>query len=243
MFFELLLLSHGLFVLAAWALARQPGADALLRAAPWLRPLLRSVARDVGWPLYAHSCAVGCSAVLFALKIVLQGRQGRQGGGGGVGGATMLWGVRVPARHAAWFELALASLVNPGLAPFAAHLSGIGAGLLHVRVLAPAWRAFWAGGGGVGGGGGVFGARGGGGIGGAFGARATRRPRADEGGERAAAATAAATEAAAAAAEARRRDAEARGRPAARQQQQQQQQQAPLSAEELRERRIRRLGG
>jgi len=235
---ELLLLSHGLCVASAFALARQPGAGALLRAAPWLRPLLRSLARDIGWPLYAHSCAVGCSAVLFALKIVVPS-QGQQGGWAGLG-------ARVPARHAAWLELGLASLVNPGLAPFAAHLSGICAGLLHVRVLAPAWRAFLEGGGGGGGGVGGRGGGGGGGggiggVGGRFGATAMRQPRERDSGQRAAAA---ATEAAAAAAEARRRAAELRGRPAARQQEQQQQQAAPpLSAEGLRERRIRRLGG
>jgi membrane associated rhomboid family serine protease len=149
LFAELLLLSHGLFCGAAFVLGRW------LPSQAWSRPLIpftRFITRDIGWPMYAHTCAVGCSAVLFALKVVVQAEDQR-------GQAVVAWGpfagLRVPARHASWVELILASAVNPR-ASFSGHLCGILAGLLHVKVLGPALRQRrgrgwgWGFGGGVG---------------------------------------------------------------------------------------------
>lgn len=76
--------------------------------------------------LYSH-CAVGFSAVLFALKVVLNWNSPAY---------TSVYGVLVPARHAAWAELVLVQMFVPGTS-FLGHLCGILAGLLYVH--APQW--------------------------------------------------------------------------------------------------------
>eukprot|EP01083_Nonionella_stella_P258443 883384_1 len=55
---------------------------------------------------YYHQCAVGFSAVLFGLKVILTHDSGSQ--------SAVFGGlIRVPARYAAWAELVLISLVVP----------------------------------------------------------------------------------------------------------------------------------
>lgn len=216
LFAELLLLSHGLFVGVAWLLGCALPAWCAAAFGGRVPSPLRALVRDVGWPMYAHTCAVGCSAVLFALKVVVQRDQQ---------GAVAWGGLVVPARHAAWLELIVASLVNPR-ASFAGHLAGIAAGLLHVKVLEPGWERgwrWWSGG-----------QR-------QWQRERQRRPAAPRFGG-GGAAEAAERDAVAAAADARRRAEAMRGR-----QQQQQEQEpaasAPLSAEAMRAARLRRLAG
>ncbi|XP_002966977.2 rhomboid-like protein 14, mitochondrial [Selaginella moellendorffii] len=69
------------------------------------------------------SCAVGFSALLFALKVVLNHNSPAN---------AIVYGFVVPARFAAWAELVLVQMFMPG-ASFLGHLSGILAGLLYVR--------------------------------------------------------------------------------------------------------------
>eukprot|EP01018_Ginkgo_biloba_P008479 Gb_38761 [translate_table: standard] len=69
-------------------------------------------------------CAVGFSAVLFALKVVLNSNSPNY---------ANVYGVLVPARHAAWAELLLIQMFVPGVS-FLGHLSGIFAGLLYLRL-------------------------------------------------------------------------------------------------------------
>ncbi len=72
-----------------------------------------------------HSCAVGFSAVLFALKYVWNQK---------ADSTTNLYGIYVPTKHAAWAELVLISLITPN-ASFVGHLAGILAGILYVHAL------------------------------------------------------------------------------------------------------------
>ncbi|KAG2444191.1 hypothetical protein HYH02_009129 [Chlamydomonas schloesseri] len=107
---ELLLLSHGATVLLAAALAE-------------LFPGYRY--------LYWDTCAVGFSAVLFALKVVLNYNQP---------GNSSILGLELPTKYLCWAELVLASYLTPQ-ACFIGHLGGILAGLAHVRLVEPALRA------------------------------------------------------------------------------------------------------
>ena len=73
---------------------------------------------------YVQSCAVGFSAVLFALKVVTTHMQPR--------GITMVMGViPVPMRLACWAELVLISVLFPHVS-FVGHLAGILVGLAYV---------------------------------------------------------------------------------------------------------------
>eukprot|EP01083_Nonionella_stella_P174360 604173_1 len=67
-----------------------------------------------------HSCAVGFSAVLFALKVVLNYDSNAN---------TMYWGLRIPTKYLCWFELVLISIVSPS-ASFLGHLCGILVGVI-----------------------------------------------------------------------------------------------------------------
>uniref|UniRef100_A0A0D6R7I5 RanBP2-type domain-containing protein n=1 Tax=Araucaria cunninghamii TaxID=56994 RepID=A0A0D6R7I5_ARACU len=71
---------------------------------------------------WTSECAVGFSSVLFALKVVLNSNSPNY---------TNVYGVIVPARHAAWAELLLIQMFVPGVS-FLGHLSGIIAGLLYI---------------------------------------------------------------------------------------------------------------
>ncbi|WIA19520.1 hypothetical protein OEZ85_004129 [Tetradesmus obliquus] len=104
---ELLLLSHGLFV-------------GLAAAAAYYVPEYAH--------LYFSNCAIGISAVLFGLKVVLNHDAPAY---------SSILGFSLPTKYMAWAELLLASALNPQ-ASFMGHLAGILAGLLHVRLLAPA---------------------------------------------------------------------------------------------------------
>jgi len=84
---------------------------------------------DYPYPLTSE-CAVGFSAVLFALKVVLNSNSPN---------LTNVYGVVVPARHAAWAELLLIQMFVPGVS-FLGHLSGIFAGILYLR-----FRRFFSG--------------------------------------------------------------------------------------------------
>ncbi|KXZ53472.1 hypothetical protein GPECTOR_7g922 [Gonium pectorale] len=85
--------------------------------------------------LYRDQCAVGFSAVLFGLKVVLNHDSP---------GFSQVMGVTLPTKYLCWAELVLASYLNPS-ASFLGHLAGILAGLLHVRCVEPALRGLAAG--------------------------------------------------------------------------------------------------
>lgn len=68
-----------------------------------------------------YSCAVGFSAVIFALKYVLYMRSS---------GQIRIYGFQINIKFAAWAELVLISLLNPN-ASFVGHLAGIMAGMLY----------------------------------------------------------------------------------------------------------------
>mmetsp|Transcript_17409 Transcript_17409/g.50844 ORF Transcript_17409/g.50844 Transcript_17409/m.50844 type:complete len:309 (-) Transcript_17409:51-977(-) len=108
--FVLLVLSHSLAVLLG----------ALLPPMPFL-----------GDPM--HSCAVGFSGVIFALKYFMYVQEV---------GITSIHGIFIAYRHAAWLELVLISLVNPQ-ASFLGHLCGIlaGAVVYHTRLFP--YKAMW----------------------------------------------------------------------------------------------------
>ena len=69
------------------------------------------------------TCSVGFSAVLFALKVVLND---------GSPTHTYIIGMSVPTKYAAWAELVIASMINPR-ASFLGHLCGIAAGYAWTR--------------------------------------------------------------------------------------------------------------
>ena len=71
-----------------------------------------------------NSCAVGFSAVLFGLKVVLTHDSP---------GYSDVAGYRVPTRLAAWAELIVIQMVTPH-ASFLGHACGIVAGLIHLYV-------------------------------------------------------------------------------------------------------------
>lgn len=75
------------------------------------------------YPDALHHCAIGFSAVLFALKVVLNWNSPTY---------TNVYGVPVPSRYAAWAELILIQMFVPGTS-FLGHLCGILAGLLYVH--------------------------------------------------------------------------------------------------------------
>lgn len=97
----LLGMSHGLVVLSAKLLASYG---------------------DAPGPMYAE-CAVGFSAVLFAMKMVLNWNSPD---------STNVYGVLVPSKYAAWAELFLIQMFVPGTS-FLGHLCGIFAGLIYVN--------------------------------------------------------------------------------------------------------------
>ena len=94
----LLLLSHGLYIIVGNVVG-----DSL--------------------PFGGAGCAVGFSAVLFALKVVLND---------GSSTHSSIFGISVPTQYAAWLELIVASVISPR-ASFLGHLCGILAGYLWVR--------------------------------------------------------------------------------------------------------------
>ena len=125
-----------------------------------------------------HSCTVGFSGVLFALKMVLNADTEAEN--------TVVYGISVPTRHAAWLELVLCSFFFPQTS-FLGHLAGILAGVLFMcssgaklAALGRWWRSmvrgpqFWGSGttsaadGGQGGGGGGYGGAGGSNVAEAF---------------------------------------------------------------------------
>ena len=69
------------------------------------------------------SCAVGFSAVLFALKYILNRNSPTY---------THVMGISVPTKYAAWLEVVIVSILNPTVS-FMGHLSGIMAGVLYVH--------------------------------------------------------------------------------------------------------------
>ncbi|KAL2653952.1 hypothetical protein R1flu_022080 [Riccia fluitans] len=73
-------------------------------------------------PMYSE-CAVGFSAVLFALKMVLNWNSPDY---------TNVYGILVPSRYAAWAELVFIQMFVPGTS-FLGHLCGVVAGLLYIH--------------------------------------------------------------------------------------------------------------
>jgi rhomboid domain-containing protein 1 len=72
-----------------------------------------------------YSCAVGFSAVLFALKYVLNARSEIM---------TNIYGINLPLKWAAWAELLVASMVSANVS-FVGHLAGILAGIVWVHLV------------------------------------------------------------------------------------------------------------
>lgn len=89
-----------------------------------------------------HGCAVGFSAVLFSMKLVLNYQHFAPNSMDRVS----VWGVTISARHAHWLEIIIASYVNPR-SSLVGHAAGALAGLLwtqrhHLWLLqTPRWSA------------------------------------------------------------------------------------------------------
>lgn len=84
----------------------------------WLYVLTAYLCRMSAW----NDCAVGFSAVLFGLKVILTHDSP---------GYSVIAGYRVPTKFAAWAELVVIQMVTPN-ASFLGHACGIVAGLIHV---------------------------------------------------------------------------------------------------------------
>jgi len=69
-----------------------------------------------------YSCAVGFSAVLFTLKVVVNYDSNTY---------STYFGMTIPAKYLCWFELVLISIVTPN-ASFLGHLCGILVGVMYV---------------------------------------------------------------------------------------------------------------
>ncbi|KAJ8614584.1 hypothetical protein CTAYLR_004958 [Chrysophaeum taylorii] len=76
--------------------------------------------------LYDAGCAVGFSAALFAMKVVLNRDHGPED-------RASVWGISVAARHAHWLEIVVASYVNPR-SSLLGHAAGALAGLLWLSL-------------------------------------------------------------------------------------------------------------
>ncbi|CAK7327462.1 unnamed protein product [Dovyalis caffra] len=74
-------------------------------------------------PFYSEY-SVGFSGVLFAMKVVLNSQSDN---------LSNVYGLVVPARHAAWAELILIQMFVPGVS-FLGHLGGILAGILYLKL-------------------------------------------------------------------------------------------------------------
>lgn len=74
---------------------------------------------------YYSTCAVGFSAVLFAMKVVLNTSSP---------GWSSVAGISLPTKYVTWAELIYIQLLTPR-ASFLGHLAGILAGMLHVTLL------------------------------------------------------------------------------------------------------------
>ncbi|XP_073982608.1 rhomboid-related protein 4-like [Rhodnius prolixus] len=70
-----------------------------------------------------YSCAIGFSGVIFALKIITTDNSS---------GSSVIMGIRVPTKYAAWAELIAIHILVPN-ASFLGHLAGIIAGVLYVK--------------------------------------------------------------------------------------------------------------
>lgn len=73
-----------------------------------------------------HACAVGFSAVLFSLKVILQATDNGPS-------VSYIMGLRIPSKYAYWVELVLIQLIAPQ-ASLLGHLCGILVGLAYVQV-------------------------------------------------------------------------------------------------------------
>lgn len=78
---------------------------------------------DYDKPFYSEYSA-GFSGVLFAMKVVLNSQSES---------LTNVYGLVIPARHAAWAELILIQMFVPGVS-FLGHLGGILAGILYLKL-------------------------------------------------------------------------------------------------------------
>lgn len=78
---------------------------------------------DYEKPFYSEYSA-GFSGVLFAMKVVLNSQSES---------LTNVYGLVIPARHAAWAELILIQMFVPGVS-FLGHLGGILAGILYLKL-------------------------------------------------------------------------------------------------------------
>lgn len=109
----LLVLSHSTLVAVSFLLATYTS---------WVSP-------------YKYECAVGFSAVLFAMKTILNDSEPTY---------TRMQGFSIPTRYASWAELFLIQMVVPN-ASFTGHLSGIIAAHIYLNVVQvwPIGRGLW----------------------------------------------------------------------------------------------------
>jgi rhomboid domain-containing protein 1 len=95
------------------------------------------LANCVDYPGPFHSCAVGFSAVLFALKVILTRYSTSPY-------MTVMGSFTVPTKYVYWVELFLIQVLVPG-ASFFGHLCGVVIGILYVKgYLNPLFKALEA---------------------------------------------------------------------------------------------------
>ena len=99
---------------------------ALVLHQQWYAPTM-SLSFLMGSRNLMNTCAVGFSAVLFGLKVILTHN---------APGWSTVWGVSVPTKFVAWLEMVVIQLVTPN-ASLIGHVCGILAGWLHVLVIKP----------------------------------------------------------------------------------------------------------
>ncbi|CAF1104419.1 unnamed protein product [Didymodactylos carnosus] len=75
-------------------------------------------------PSFASQCAIGFSAVIFALKVITTHYTPAD--------RHYVWGIPVPTKYAVWAELFIIQFITPNVS-FLGHLAGIIVGLLYVN--------------------------------------------------------------------------------------------------------------
>ncbi|RQM29076.1 hypothetical protein B5M09_002003 [Aphanomyces astaci] len=92
--------------------------DLIVEQFEWPRLIVSAFLHADEWHFFIHQCSIGFSAVLFALKVVLNQSSPAY---------TNILGIPVHTKYAAWVELAYLHYFVPG-SSFVGHLAGICAG-------------------------------------------------------------------------------------------------------------------
>ncbi|RHY74268.1 hypothetical protein DYB30_009293 [Aphanomyces astaci] len=92
--------------------------DLIVEQFEWPRLIVSAFLHADEWHFFIHQCSIGFSAVLFALKVVLNQSSPAY---------TNILGIQVHTKYAAWVELAYLHYFVPG-SSFVGHLAGICAG-------------------------------------------------------------------------------------------------------------------